>query len=383
MTLFTDTFAAIRRICQVPEGFLPLHAPLFCGQEKAYVCDTIDSTFVSSVGAYVERFEDMLCHSTGAKHAVACANGTAALQVALHVAGVEREDLVLTQSLSFAATANAIAHCGAEPVFLDVDTDTLGLSPQAVEHFLQTHCERRPHGVYHKATGKRVSACVPMHTFGLPMHIQELVRLCDSWGIPVVEDAAEALGSRCATKHCGTFGKLGVLSFNGNKIVTTGGGGAILTDDAALAKQAKHLTTTAKIPHRWRFEHDSLAWNFRMPNLNAALGCGQMEMLPTFLTIKRQRAQEYAAYIAQTPWAILRERAECQSNYWLCALVLRSREERDDFLEASNDAGIMTRPVWEPLHTLRHFAAALRDNVHNTLHMADRVVNIPSGVLRV
>lgn len=384
MTELHTVLAAIRHICQVPEGPLPLHAPIFKGQEKAYVCDAIDSTFVSSVGTYVDRFEAMLCHCTGAKHAVVCVNGTAALQMALHVAGVQRGDLVLTQALSFTATANAIAHCGAEPVFLDVDADTLGLSPLAVERFLQAQCQRNSDGFcYHTASNKRVSACVPMHTFGLPLHIQTLIKVCADWGISVVEDAAEALGSSSQGQHCGTFGKLGVLSFNGNKIVTTGGGGAILTNDATLAKKAKHLTTTAKIPHRWCFEHDEIAWNFRMPNLNAALGCGQLEMLPAFLAVKRQRAQEYAAYFAQTPWAILTERENTRSNYWLCALLLSTKEERDIFLQATNDAGIMTRPIWNPLHTLGHFSSCLRDDLHVTLCMADRVVNIPSGVIHV
>lgn len=380
MTGFASLLAGIRSLHRRPEGFLPLHAPIFDGNERAYVLDTIDSTFVSSVGAYVNRFERMLESATGARRAVACANGTAALQVALHLAGVRPGDVVLTQALSFVATANAVAHCGAEPVFLDVDRETLGLAPEAVRAFLETHCRRNGATCRLKEDGRRVAACVPMHTFGLPCRADSLRDLCDEWGIPLVEDAAEALGSRRGGRHCGTFGLLGTLSFNGNKIVTTGGGGAILTNDEELGARAKHLTTTGKQPHAWRFFHDDVAWNYRMPNLNAALGCAQLERLDAFVEEKRRIAEGYAALFAGTPWEFVREPPDTRSMYWLCAVLLRDRAERDAFLEASNAAGVMTRPVWEPLHTLPMYMHCHRDELTTTQWVADRLVNLPSGV---
>lgn len=379
MQSFSSVIETIRRICNSRDR-MSLHAPVFTGNERAYVLDAIDSTYVSSVGEYVSRFERMLREITGARHAVACVNGTAALQVALHLAGVEKGDLVLTQALSFVATANAVAHCGAEPVFLDVDSDTLGLSPVALRDFLQTQCESKAQGCMHKSTGRRIAACVPMHTFGLPCRIQELAELCVQWGIPLVEDSAEALGSYASGKHCGTFGLLGTLSFNGNKIVTTGGGGAILTDDAELGKKAKHLTTTAKQPHAWAFMHDSVAWNYRMPNLNAALGCAQLERLDEFVRIKRARVQAYTDMCLEAGWSIVPELPGSHSNYWLCAVLLADRAERDAFLEASNAAGVMTRPVWEPLHTLPMYTQCLHGDLGTTLSIADRLVNLPSGI---
>lgn len=371
----------IRALCRVPEGALPLHAPVFHGRERDYVLNAIDSTFVSSVGAYVTRFENMLQEITGTRHVVACVNGTAALQVALHLAGVRTGELVITQALSFVATANAIVHSGAEPVFLDVDTHTPGLSPDAVEEFLRSQCERASHGCRHKATGKRIAACVPMHTFGLPCHMERLTALCADWNIPVVEDAAEALGSLQHGRHCGTFGLLGTLSFNGNKIVTTGGGGAILTNDDALGALAKHLTTTAKLPHAWEFRHDQVAWNYRMPNLNAALGCAQLERLDAFVEEKRQRAQAYAALFADSAWQFVSEPEGSRSNYWLCAVRAPQHTDRDYFLNAANAEGIMCRPAWVPLHTLPMYAHCIQDTLMATNDAASRLVNLPSGVL--
>ncbi len=380
MSGFKEILGEIRRINAAPEGFLPLHAPVFSGNERAYVMDAIDSTFVSSVGEYVNRIEDMLREITGAAHVTACVNGTAALQVALHLAGTKPGDLVVTQDLSFVATANSIRHCGAEPVFLDVDMNDLGLSPEALRVFLEENCEKRSGGCFYKADGRRVSACVPMHTFGLPCRIEELAALCEEWGLPLIEDAAEALGSYKNGKHCGTFGHFGTLSFNGNKTVTTGGGGAILSGDPEAGKMAKHLTTTAKIPHAWEFRHDFAAWNFRMPNLNAALGCAQLERLEGFLAAKRKLAAAYAGLFAGGPWEFVREPAGCRSNYWLCAVLLRNRAERDEFLKASNETGVMTRPVWEPLHTLEPYRSSPRGNLANTMAIADRLVNLPSSV---
>jgi aminotransferase in exopolysaccharide biosynthesis len=377
---FDDLITAIRVANDCPEGFLPLHAPVFTGKAREYVLDTIESTFVSSVGEYVSRFEEQLRALTGAAHAVACVNGTAALQVALCLAGVKSGDLVLTQALSFVATANAITHAGGEPLFLDVDTDTLGLSPDRLRSFLEKECENVGGTCLHKASGRRIAACVPMHTFGLPCRIGAICEACAQWGIPVVEDAAEALGSFHNGRHCGTFGLLGTLSFNGNKIVTTGGGGAILTNDPELGQRAKHVTTTAKRPHRWEFYHDEVAWNYRMPNVNAALGCAQLERLDDFVTHKRELAKRYATLFANTPWRFVMEPAGSKSNYWLCSVLFTSRAERNAFLQATNDVGVMTRPAWEPLHILPMYRNCLHDGLAVTLDIADRLVSLPSGV---
>lgn len=361
-------------------GALPLHAPIFLGNERDYVLSTIESTFVSSVGAYVDQFESMLRELTGARSVVALSNGTSALYVAMLLAGVKPGDMVLTQSLTFVATANAISHVGAVPAFLDIERLTLGLSPEALQAFLETECELFSEGCRHRKSGRMVSACVPMHTFGFPCRIEEISILCAAWSIPLVEDAAEALGSTRAGKHCGTFGLMGTLSFNGNKICTTGGGGAILTNDVELGKKAKHLTTTAKIPHPWRFEHDMVGYNFRLPNLNAALGCAQLERLEYFVSFKRALADRYREAFATVGIEFVNEPPDTRANYWLNAIMASSRSERDSWLEATNEAGVMTRPVWEPMHTLPMFANAVRDELLVTTKVADRLINIPSGV---
>ena len=378
--MFTPLINEIRSIQKFTEDSVALHSPVFTGNERRYVLDTIDSTFVSSVGAYVTRFEELLCSATGAKRAVGCVNGTSALVTALILADVQKNDLVLTQSLTFVATANAIKHAHAHPAFLDVDHDTLGLSPLALKDFLENQCTQENGNCYHRHTGQRIAACLPMHTFGLPCRIDELIAICDDWNIPVVEDAAEALGSSYNQQACGTFGILGVLSFNGNKIVTTGGGGAILSRKNSLGDKAKHLTTTAKLPHRWEFRHDAVAWNFRMPNINAALGCAQMEQLERFITVKRNRAALYSELFRKTDWQFIQELPEAKSNYWLCAVMTKNRLERDTFLTESNDAGLMTRPVWEPLHTLPMYSYCLRGDMETTMGIAERLVNLPSGV---
>jgi aminotransferase in exopolysaccharide biosynthesis len=353
---------------------------VFAGNERAYVQSTIESTFVSSVGAYVNQFERMLAEFTGAKHVIATTNGTTALHMSLLLAGVRPGDLVITQSLSFVATANAIAHASAVPAFVDVELDTLGMSPDALQAFLERECERTDSGTRHLASGQRVSACVPMHSFGFPCRIDEIAEICARWGLALVEDAAEALGSWRGARHCGTTGQLGTLSFNGNKICTTGGGGAIMTNDADIAKRARHLTTTAKVPHRWRFEHDEVGYNFRLPNLNAALGCAQLEQLGDFLAFKRALAQRYGAAFGAAGIPFLTEPENTRANYWLCAILLSDEKERDACLEVTNDAGVMTRPVWEPLHTLPMFERNPRGPLGVTEHIAARLVNIPSGV---
>ncbi|MBD9355068.1 LegC family aminotransferase [Methylomonas albis] len=376
-----DRFVDFVREIYQTDTFIPLHEPRFAGNEKQYLLDVIDSTFVSSVGPYVSEFETKIGEYTGAKHAVATVNGTAALHIALLLAGVEPGDEVITQAVTFVATCNAIHYCGAEPVFVDIDAATLGLSPTALSNFLECYGERRDGGIYNKSSGKRIAACLPMHTFGHPCELTGLLKVCDGHGIPLVEDAAEALGSRLNGQHCGTFGKLGVLSFNGNKIITTGGGGMILTDDEDLARRAKHLTTTAKMPHAWKFAHDQIGYNYRMPNLNAALGLAQLEQLPSFVECKRALAERYRDWAQANGAHIFAEPTSAQSNYWLNALLLDDMQQRDAFLEYSNAQGVMTRPLWELMPDLPMYQHCQRDSLAQSRYLADRLVNVPSSVV--
>lgn len=378
--MFERLVGFVREIYQT-DTFIPLHEPRFAGNEKRYLNDVIDSTFVSSVGPYVSEFEHKIAEYCGAKHAVATVNGTAALHIALLLAGVGPGDEVVTQAVTFIATCNAIHYCGAESVFIDVDSATLGLSPAALAAFLEQHGERRDGGVYNKTSGKRIAACLPMHTFGHPCDMAGLLKVCGDYGIAVVEDAAEALGSRLGDRHCGTFGKLGVLSFNGNKIITTGGGGMILTDDDELARQAKHLTTTAKLAHAWKFEHDRIGYNYRMPNLNAALGLAQLEQLPQFVAAKRELAGRYLAWGEANGAEIFREPAGAHANYWLNAVLLDDLAARDALLEYANHHGVMTRPLWELMPDLPMYRHCQTDGLENSRRLAERLVNIPSSVV--
>ncbi|MDO3642481.1 LegC family aminotransferase [Mucilaginibacter sp. L3T2-6] len=378
--LFKDIADFIKS--QFPDlGFIPLHAPVFIGNERKYVIDTIDSTFVSSVGAYVDLFEQMMCRITGASFAIATVNGTNALHLALVLANVERGDEVISQSLTFIATCNAISYIGAYPLFLDVDADSLGLSPSAVEKYLENNAELRPDGfTYNKITRRRIKACVPMHTFGLPCRIDEISAICDKWNITLIEDAAESLGSYYKGRHMGVFGKIGTFSFNGNKTVTSGGGGALVTDDQALAKRAKHLTTQAKVPHAWAFVHDEIGYNYRMPNLNAALACAQLEQLNTFVTNKRELAAIYHRKFNALDIKYCKELPEATANYWLNTVLLENKQEREDFLAYMNSNGVMSRPIWELMHHLPMFEKAERGDLSNSEWIADRLVNIPSSV---
>lgn len=361
-------------------GQVLLHRPVFEGNEKTYLIECIDSNFVSSVGAKVTEFEQMVAAFCGAKFAVATVNGTAALHVALELVGVRRDDEVLTQALSFVATCNALSYTGAHPVFVDVDRDTMGMSPAALRAFLDKHAEMRGRDAFNKSTGRRFAACVPMHTFGHPCRIEEIVAVCAEYSIPLVEDAAESLGSYVGTRHTGTFGKLGTLSFNGNKVITTGGGGMIITDDEQLAKRAKHITTTAKIPHPYEFAHDEVGYNYRMPNLNAALGCAQMERLPEFLAVKAGLASRYQEFCASNGLTFVGERTGTTSNFWLNALVMENVQARDAFLKFTNDQGVMTRPIWKLMTALSMFAQCQQDGLENSHWLEERVVNIPSSV---
>lgn len=361
--------------------FIPLHVPVFSGREREYVVDTIESTFVSSVGAYVDRFERDMATYTGSPRAVAAVNGTAALHIALLLAGVKRGDLVITQPLTFIATCNAIIYCGGEPVFVDVDRHTLGLSPTCVEAWLEEHAQRGGDGLCRtKIDGRVVRACLPMHTFGHPVDLDGLLAVCDQWNLVLVEDAAESLGSYYKGRHTGTLGALGMLSFNGNKIITTGGGGMILAADE-LGTRAKHLTTTAKIPHPYEYVHNEVGYNYRLPNLNAALGCAQLEQLEGFVACKRELASRYTEQLKGSELQFVTEPANCRSNYWLNAVVCDSRKHRAALLKATNNKGVMTRPIWTLMNRLPMYANCRHGKLTNAEWLEARVVNLPSGVL--
>ena len=358
--------------------FIPLHAPTFVGNEKAYVMETIDSTFVSSVGKFVDEFERKMEAFTGSARAVATVNGTAALHAALYMAGVERGDLVITQALTFVATCNALYHMGAEPILVDVSPVSLGLCPKAVDAFLEENAEVTDAGCIHKQTGRRIKAMVPMHTFGHPVELDELVAVCLNWNITLVEDAAESLGSFYKGKHTGTIGDFGAVSFNGNKIITTGGGGMVLCSTEDAGKRTKHVTTTAKVPHPYEFFHDEAGFNYRMPNLNAALGCAQMEMLERYLVQKRQLAHQYQAFFASSDANFVVEPEYAQSNYWLNAIICADAQQRNELLEQTNAAGVMTRPIWQLMHRLPMFEKALRGDLTHSEFIEAHLINLPS-----
>lgn len=364
------------------QDFVPLSIPVFKGNEKKYLNECIDTTFVSSVGKYVDRFEDEMAKYTGAKKAVVCVSGTNALHMSLMMGGgVLSNDEVLTQALTFVATCNALSYIGAKPVFIDVDKDTLGLSPKAVREWLTKNAEIKNGECFNKRTGRRVKACVPMHTFGHPVHLDELIEVCNEYHISLVEDAAESIGSLYKGKHTGTFGKVGALSFNGNKTITTGGGGMMLFQDEELGALAKHITTQAKIPHRWEFKHDHIGYNYRMPNINAALGCAQLENLERFVEDKRQTAHAYADFFKGIDGVeFFVEPENCRSNYWLNTLIFKDKETQQSFLQYSNDHGVMTRPIWELMSRLPMFKDFENDGLNNSIWLGDRIVNIPSSV---
>lgn len=363
------------------QEFTPLSVPKFVGNEKKYLNECIDTTFVSSVGKFVDRFEEEMAAYTGARKAVVCVSGTNALHMAMMLVGVERNDEVLTQALTFIATCNAISYIGASPVFIDVDKSTMGLSPNALKEWLVQNAEIRNGQCYNKHTGRRVKACVPMHTFGHPVRIEEIATICAEYHIELVEDAAESIGSKYKGIHTGLFGKVGALSFNGNKTITTGGGGMLLFMDEELGSLAKHLTTQAKVPHRWEFRHDHIGYNYRMPNINAALGCAQLEHLDEFITDKRATAAAYADYFKNVDDIdFFTEPADSFSNYWLNVVILKDRAAQQQFLQETNDNGVMTRPIWELMNRLPMFENCEHDSLTNTIWFAERVVNVPSSV---
>ena len=365
------------------DSFIPLHVPFFGGNEKKYLLECIDSTYVSSVGPFVDKFETEISKYTGARHAVAVVNGTSALHTALLACGVEAGEEVLTQSLTFVATANAITYCNAEPVFIDVDKDTMGLSPEALEGFLKEYTIMRNGRCYNKTTDKIIRACLPMHTFGFPCRIVEICEICAKFGIKVIEDAAEALGSELNGQKIGTFGDIGVFSFNGNKVITAGGGGALVTNNDQIAKESKHLTTTGKVNHPYEFYHDQVAFNYRMPNINAALLCAQLEQLEHFLSNKRKLAEKYKEYFDQLDkrdeLKLRWEKEGAKANFWLISLEMKNKKARDHFLKETNENEIMARPIWQLMHKLPMFKDCFKDSQENALYLEERIVNVPSS----
>ena len=379
MSKFSAIITKIKDLYGPNRDFIPLHEPLFIGNEKKYLNDCIDSTFVSSVGAYVNEFEKKITELTGAKYAIAVVNGTAALHLSLVVAGVKKDDLVVTQSLSFVATTNAIQYTSATPYFIDVDKKTLGLSAEALSNFL-VNVEMENGEAIHIPTGRRVGAVVPMHTFGFPVEIDTIISLLAPYNIPVIEDAAESLGSKYKNQHTGTFGLLGTFSFNGNKTITCGGGGIIVTNDEKIAQLTKHLSTQAKVAHKWEYQHDMVGYNYRCPNLNAALACAQLEQLEGFVENKRETSKEYSTFFSNRSETYIEEPKDSYSNYWLNAILLENETDRNSFLEETNNNGVMTRPIWTLLHRLKYLSDAPHDNLENSIFIEKHLVNIPSSV---
>ncbi len=407
MTNFQPIISFIRELYNKPEGFIPLHAPVFNGNEKKYLDECIDTTFVSSVGKFVDRFEELVEEFTGAKKVVVCVNGTNALHLAMLMLGVKKDEEVITQALTFIATCNAISYIGAHPVFVDVDLDTMGMSPESLRNFLKSNSTQQLNAstskpeCINKNTGRRIAACIPMHTFGHPCRIDEIAEICKEYHIELIEDAAESIGSYYKGKHTGTFAKIGALSFNGNKTITTGGGGMLLFQDEELGKMAKHLTTQAKVPHAWEFVHDQIGYNYRMPNINAAIGCAQMEQLPQFLISKRQIAKQYETFFltlqqfnpsTTKPFnnsttqpsgiSFFKEPKNAISNYWLNVIILKDKEQRDEFLKTSNENGVMCRPAWQLMNKLPMFIHCQTDDLANSIWLEERIVNIPSSVIK-
>ena len=378
--MYKEVIAFIQKTYQTTD-FIPLHEPKFIGNEKKYLNECIDSTFVSSEGKFVDEFEEKIANYTGAKYAIATSNGTSALHISLLLANVDQNNEVITQPLTFVATCNAISYCGAQPIFIDVDKDTMGLSPSALHGFLEKNTHIKNQQCINNKTGRVIKACVPMHTFGQPCRIDEIKDICDRYYINLIEDAAESLGSFYKDKHTGTFGQMGVMSFNGNKIITAGGGGCFITNDKELAKRAKHLTTTAKVPHKWKYTHDMIGYNYRMPNLNAALLVAQLENLDSFLLRKHELATIYAKFFNNSNYRFVNEPKGGKSNYWLNSIILNNKQQRDDFLNETNSQGVMTRPIWTLMNKLPMFESAQCGDLTSSEWLEERVVNIPSSVM--
>jgi perosamine synthetase len=378
--MFEDIIKFIQNTYKATD-FIPLHAPKFIGNEKKYLNECIDSTFVSSAGKFVDEFEEKIANYMGVDFAIATSNGTSALHTSLLLANVQQGDEVITQPLTFVATCNAISYCAADSIFVDVDKDTMGLSPFALNKFLEENTSTINKQCINNKTGKVIKACIPMHTFGHPCRIDKIKEICEKYCIFLIEDAAQSLGSLYRGKHAGTFGQIGVMSFNGNKIITAGGGGCIVTNDEKLARKAKHLTTTAKVSHKWKYTHNMIGYNYRMPNLNAALLVAQLENLENFLLKKRKLSQMYIDFFNNSAYNFFEEIEGSQSNYWLNAIILKNKEQRDLFLNKTNSQGVMTRPIWTLMNKLSMFKDSQCGDLSNAEWLEKRVVNIPSGVI--
>jgi perosamine synthetase len=376
--MYEDTIDFIRSIYH-SKKVIPLHEPQFLGNEKRYLNECIDSTYVSSIGSFIDKLENNIANYTGAKYAVATSNGTSALHIAMLLANVTKNDEVVTQPLTFVATCNAISYCGAYPIFVDVDKDTIGLSPSSLREFLDKNTAVIDQQCVNKTSGRVIKACVPMHSFGHPCRIDEIKEICDKYKISLIEDAAESLGSFFKGKHTGTFGQMGVLSFNGNKIITAGGGGCIITNDEALSKRAKHLSSTAKVPHKWEYNHDMVGYNYRMPNLNAALLLAQLENLETFLLNKRELAMKYKDFFADKEWHFFEEPFQSKSNYWLNVIILKNKIQRDLFLDKAHSKGVIIRPTWTLMNKLLMFENSQCAELTNSEWLEERIVNLPSS----
>jgi len=377
--MFDDAIDFIRGIYS-KEGFIPLHEPTFIGNEKRYLSECIDTTYVSSVGKFVDKFELKIAEYTGSKYVVATSSGTAAIHISLLVSNVQIGDEVITQPLTFVATCNAISYCGAVPIFIDVDKNTMGLSPDSLNEFLKHNTFIKNNQCINKKTGNKITACLPVHTFGHPCRIDEIKLICENYHIKLIEDAAESVGSYYHGKHTGTFGSMGIFSFNGNKIITGGGGGCIITDDKNLAIKARHLSTTAKISHKWEYNHDMVGYNYRMPNLNAALLVAQLENLENFLINKRETAMAYRDFFYDKAYNFMEEPANSKSNYWLNTIILNDQKQRDLFLKHTNFEDIQTRPAWMLMTKLKMFQNYYCADLSNAEWLENRIVNIPSSV---
>jgi perosamine synthetase len=378
--MFDDVVDFVRSIYG-KEGVIPLHEPLFIGNEKKYLNECIDSTFVSSIGQFVNKFEEKISHYTGAKYTISTVNGTAALHIALKLLGTDENSEVITQPLTFIAICNAISYCNAKPIFVDVDKDTMGLSPKSLETFLVTQTIQKNGSCYNKKTDKKITAVIAMHTFGFPCRVNDIKKICKQYNIKLIEDSAESLGSFINNQHTGTYGDMGIISFNGNKIITGGGGGCIITNDENLAKIAKHLTTTAKVPHKWEFAHDMVGYNYRMPNINAALLVAQLENLEKFLKNKRELAMAYKDFFTDKAYYFVEERINTCSNYWLNTIILKDITQRNLFLDETNAKGVMTRPIWVLMNELSIYQSSQCAELINAEWLAKRVVNLPSSVI--
>jgi len=370
----------IRDLYQTKDS-IPLHSPVFHGNEKKYVLDTIDTTFVSSIGEYVDKFELQIKNYTNSSRAIATVNGTSALHLGLNAAGVSKGDYVITQSLTFVATCNAINYTGAEPIFCDISKVSLGLCPKSVDIYLEENAVLQGDYCLHKETGRRIAAIVPMHTYGHPVELDEFVNLSKKWNIQLIEDAAESFGSFYKGKHTGTFGRFGCLSFNGNKIITTGGGGMVLCKEIFDGDLIKHISTTAKIPDQLFMSHDLVGYNYRMPNINAALGCAQIESIESYINAKRGIAMKYEEFFHNSNFEFVSEPEYARSNYWLNTILCPDYDSMKFLVECSNSEGVMTRPAWGLMHKSKMYLSAFRGNLSVTEDYGNRIVNLPSSVL--